>query len=107
MRLNGTSNEEDILLLARLKDVARQVGIQVREEDLGLEDDFPVQAGVCRLYGDSVLFMDRRADIKEQVEVLLRCLGGRDLSNIFIVPSVRERIELFGDGRDGSERSAH
>jgi hypothetical protein len=103
-RLRRKTFSEQTLLLARLKEVARQIGIRVREEDLEGDGEFPIAGGLCRFRGREVLLLDRRAGVGQQTELLLKCLARADLSNVFLVPAVRERIELFRSPDDDGDR---
>jgi hypothetical protein len=79
-------------LLAELLDLAEQIGIEVRQVQLGGEG-----GSLCRLRGKWVLFVDEGADMADQVAAVAAALAGRqELNDRYLKPQVRELLEQAG-----------
>ncbi|MCB2189569.1 MAG: hypothetical protein KQJ78_24390 [Deltaproteobacteria bacterium] len=85
-----------------LKELAQQLGVEVRLEALEGGEEYRVQAGLCRLGGRLVAFVDRSAPPGERCRQLGRALLGRDLEAVYLRPAVREYLESLtgGPGRE-------
>jgi hypothetical protein len=84
--------EEPSPLLERLKEVAAQSGLEVREERLLREVGYSVRSGVCRVSDQEVLLLDKNASPAERIEAVCGVLAGRDLEAVFIEPDLRRTI---------------
>ena len=84
---------QDETLCEELKEVARRLGVQVREEVLLREVGYRVRSGACRVRGDDVVFLDRHLQPAERLEVLLDALAGRDLEGLYVSPALRRLVE--------------
>jgi len=92
-------SRRDEALCEELKEVARRLGIQVREEQLLREVGYRVRSGGCRVRGDEVIFLDRNLPPAERAEVLLDEIGTRDrrvLEGLYLSPDVRRLLERRG-----------
>ncbi len=78
---------KDSELLAQLEEVIRQLGIEL------VWDDGEFRGGICRVEGKQLFLMNRVLPGSQKVEILCRELSYLDLSQIFILPRVRQRIE--------------
>jgi signal recognition particle subunit SEC65 len=78
--------------LDRLIEVAKSLGLDVREERLHREVGYSVHSGLCRVEGDEVLLLDKNAEPSELIEALCEILSARDLEAIYIEPELRSRI---------------
>src|SRR5215467_11287894 len=76
---NRPMPRQDETLCEELKEVARRLGVQVREEVL--------------VRGAEVIFLDRHLPPAERVEVLLDALAGRDLEGLYVSPALRRLVE--------------
>jgi hypothetical protein len=79
---------EENRLLQELEEIAEKLSIAVRYDDL-TEMDFKVKGGLCKLRGRNVIIMDRRAPLRERIDLLARTLRQFDLSSIFTRPYIR------------------
>ena len=80
-------------LCEELKEVARRLGVQVREEILLREVGYHVRSGGCRVKGEDVIFLDRTLTPAERVQVLVDELGGRDVETVYLTPALRRLLE--------------
>jgi hypothetical protein len=80
-------------LCEELKEVARRLGVQVREEVLLREVGYHVRSGGCRVRGEDVIFLDRGLPTAERVEVLLNELAGRDFESLYLSPALRRLVD--------------
>ena len=83
----------DEALCEELKEVARRLGVQVREETLLREVGYRVRSGACRVRGADVIFLDRGLPAEERVQVLLDGLAGRDVETVYLSPALRRLLE--------------
>jgi hypothetical protein len=86
-------SRRDEALCEELKEVARRLGVQVREEVLLREVGYRVRSGACRLRGQEVIFLDRSLAAAERVQVLLDGLAGRDVETVYLTPTLRHMLE--------------
>jgi hypothetical protein len=80
-------------LCEELKEVARRLGVQVREETLLREVGYRVRSGACRIRGEQVIFLDRTLTPSERLQVLLDELGGREVETVYLSPTLRRLLE--------------
>ena len=78
---------KDAELLEQLEEIVRQLGIEL------VWDDGEFRGGICRVEGRQLFLMNRILPSSQKVEILCRELSSLDLSQIFILPRVRQRIE--------------
>lgn len=83
----------DETLCEELKEVARQLGVQVREETLLREVGYRVRSGSCRVRGEETIFVDRALPAGDRVQVLLDGLAGRDIDAVYLSPTLRRLLE--------------
>ena len=86
----------DETLCEELKDVARRLGVAVREEVLLREVGYRVRSGACRVRGEDVVFVDRHLGSSERVDVLVTALDGRDIEPHYLSPALRRLFERRG-----------
>ena len=79
-------------LLERLKEIAAQVGLEVREEKLTREVGYSVRSGLCTVDGVEMVLLDRNRTSEERADALADVLAGRDLDGVYIEPETRQRI---------------
>jgi hypothetical protein len=80
------------ILLDQLKEIAGNIGTEVREEKLVREVGYSVRSGPCRLHGRPVVLLDSNAELGERIEALLEFLAECDLDAVYIEPEIRELI---------------
>jgi len=86
-------SRRDEALCEELKEVARRLGVQVREETLLREVGYRVRSGACRVRGEDVIFLDRSLAPAERVQVLVDELGARDVETVYLTPALRRLLE--------------
>jgi hypothetical protein len=89
-------SRRDEALCEELKEVARRLGLQVREEILLREVGYRVRSGLARVRGADVIFVDRNLPPEERVQVLLDGLAGRDVETLYLSPALRRLLERRG-----------
>ena len=87
-RGSGGGRQENATL-EELKEVASQLGIQVREEKLLREVGYRVRGGGCRVHDQDVVFLDRDRPVTERVDILLDELAQRQVDTQTLSPSIR------------------
>ena len=87
------ASRRDEALCEELKEVARRLGIQVREETLLREVGYRVRSGACRVHGEDTIFVDRTLPPAERVQVLVDGLSGRDIDTMYLTPTLRRLLE--------------
>jgi hypothetical protein len=78
-------------LRSHLEAVARRLGVRVRFEPF--EPGAYRRGGLCKVRGETRIFVDAGASMVEQIATLEGALRKLDLEAIFIPPLVRARIE--------------
>lgn len=71
---------------------AREVGFDVREEDLLRDVGYRPRSGTCRVGEREVILLDRKLSDLERIEVLCAALAGRDLEQVFLSPALRAMV---------------
>ena len=86
-------NFSETSLLQHLENLALQLKIEVRYEDLS-DKEIPIHSGGCKLPGRSLIIIDLRLPFIERAGILARELSRYDLESLYILPRVREYISL-------------
>jgi hypothetical protein len=89
-------SRRDEALCEELKEVARRLGVTVREEILLREVGYRVRSGACRVRGEEVIFLERSLPPAERVQALLDGLAGRDVETLYLSPALRRLLERRG-----------
>ncbi len=71
--------------------MARRLGVAMRFE--AFEPGAARRGGLCKVRGASLILVDARASVLEQIATLEAALRKLDLEGIFVPPLVRARIE--------------
>ena len=79
-------------IIEELTRVARELGFDVREEELLRDVGYRPRSGTCRVRQRDVILMDRKLSAPERVEVLCEALADRDLEQVFLSPAVRAMV---------------
>jgi hypothetical protein len=80
-------------VLEELKNVATQLGFEVREEKLLREVGYRVRSGSCRVRQTRVIFLDRALPPSAQIDVLVEELAHRPLDDVYVSPAARRLLE--------------
>ena len=79
-------------MVEELMRVARELGFDVREEELLRDVGYRPRSGVCRVGDRDVILMDRKLSGPERIEVLCLALADRDLEQVFLSPALRALV---------------
>ncbi|MCP4723717.1 MAG: hypothetical protein GY863_01710 [bacterium] len=82
---------ENPLLLQELENLATKLDITVRYE----EGDF--RTGICRVKDEQLLLVNKKLPEEQKIRQIAAELGKLDLSNIYILPQLREKISNLAD----------
>ena len=80
---------DDKTLMAQLEELAENLAIEVRYEDIRKEGSF-FTGGLCRLKGKDILIVNSDATMADKIQTLAKALKRFDLSQIFMRPALRE-----------------
>jgi hypothetical protein len=83
---------DDKAILNQLEELAQRVGITVRYEPLKIEG-FIHTGGFCRIKGKDFVIINKKAAGRERMHILIDSLKRYDLSQIYILPSLREILD--------------
>ncbi len=75
--------------LLRLLD-SLDVKVQIRNLD---DSSMPASSGLVKVRGKEVVYLHNRLSRKERTEVLIEALGNFDLTDVYMSPALRERLE--------------
>ena len=78
----------DAELLKELETVLRELGIELRLE----KGEF--NGGLCRIGERPVFLLNRKLPPARRLRILCRDLSRLDLSAVYLLPAVRDRLEL-------------
>lgn len=90
-----TSRQTDIdweLMLLRIEEVAQKAGMSLKYENLA-DDDINIASGLCYIYSQPSLIIDKRLDLKGKVLIIAKQLSAIDTDSIYMPPLIRELIE--------------
>lgn len=73
-----------------LEQAAQQLGIKVRYETMTGET--LGAGGLCKMRGEWMVIMDRRATFSDRAALLVESLAGFDTDAIFLPPELREAV---------------
>jgi len=79
------------LLLQELEALCEKLGVTIRYEEGNFSD------GYCRLKDDKLLIVHKKIPTAKKVQVIARELAQFDISDLFILPAVREIIDEYQD----------
>ena len=84
---------DDNATLSQLEELAQRVGITVRYEPLKIEG-FIHTGGFCRVYGKDFVIINKKATGQEKMHILIDTLRRHNLSEIYVLPSLREILDM-------------
>lgn len=87
---------EEKTILNQLEELAARLAIKVRYESFQIDGAIH-PGGCCRIKGEEVVIINRKAQPRERIKILLAALKRRDLSDVFITPSLRELLDQPAD----------
>ena len=93
------SDLSDAALLHHLENLADQLGIEVRYENLA-DEELSIQSGGCKVLGKTLILIEKLRSPREQAQILARELSKCDLEDLYLLPRVREFIDLQAPPRE-------
>ena len=85
-------------LQGQLEELAHRLSLALRYECIDSEDSL-FAGGLCRIRGERVVIINRRAPSADQLGALGRALVQFDLTDIYLRPAVREFLERMQASR--------
>lgn len=79
--------------LSQLEELAQRLGITVRYEALKSDGGLH-PGGFCRVHGQDVVMINKKATGMEKIHILTDTLKRYDLSRIYVLPSLREILDV-------------
>jgi hypothetical protein len=89
----NTQNEE---ILSQIEELAKNLGITVRYEKILKESAF-FPGGFCRVKGKDLIIINSKASLDDKIEIMARALIPFDLSQIYVLPAIRELIDSLSN----------
>lgn len=80
-------------LLEELKQLAGQLGYEVRQEKLLREVGYHVRSGSCRVRETNIILLDRSLPVNAQIDVLVEELSGSRFDDVYLSPEARRLLE--------------
>ncbi len=82
---------DDNAIISQLEKLAERLGIAVRHESI---EGSLHAGGFCRVNGRDLVIINRKATAREKMYVLVDTLKRYDLSQIYILPSLRALLDV-------------
>ena len=79
-------------LLDQLEALAENLGIEVRFERLKKESAF-FPGGLCKVKGEDIIIINSSASLDDKIEIMGKALCSFDLSQIYVLPALRELLD--------------
>jgi len=79
-------------LLGQLEELADNLCIKVRFERLKKESAF-FPGGLCKVKGEDIIIINSTASLEDKIEIMGRALLSFDLSQIYVLPVIRELLD--------------
>ena len=76
-----------------LKELAEKLQVTVSEQNLRATGA-RARSGLCKVKGKYVFVMDKHKPLSRKIDLLAECLSRMPHEDIFILPAVRERLDL-------------
>jgi hypothetical protein len=84
---------DEAATLSQLEELAQRLGITVRYEALK-GDGLSHSGGFCRIHGQDVVIINKKATGMEKIHTIIDALKRYDLSQIYMLPSLRELLDI-------------
>ena len=83
---------DDKTVPSYLEELAQKLGVPIRYECM--EDDTAFSSGgFCRIRNKSLIIINEKASKREKVQTLARALRRFDLSQIYLMPALRDLLD--------------
>ncbi|KPJ74990.1 MAG: hypothetical protein AMJ54_16135 [Deltaproteobacteria bacterium SG8_13] len=76
-----------------LKELAEKLQVTVAEQNLRATG-VRARSGLCKIKGKYVFVMDKQKPVSKKIDLLAECLSRMPHEDIYILPAVRERLDL-------------
>ncbi len=83
-----------------LENLAEQIGISIRYDDLA-DPEVAATSGLCTVHGRHFYIMDRSNSLSQKISLLTQCLCRMNLDGIYVLPAIRELLEVARRIPDG------
>ena len=81
-------------ILGQLEELARALGIEIRNEPLRKESSFS-PGGLCRFKGDYLMIFNTKATKEDRIEALAEAVTRFNLDQVYLRPGLREFLDKF------------
>ena len=81
-------------ILGQLEELARSLGIEIRNEPLRKESSFS-PGGLCLFKGDYLMIFNTKATKEDRIEALAQALSRFDLDQVYLRPGLREFLDKY------------
>jgi hypothetical protein len=78
--------------LSQLEALAEVLGVKIRYEVLEPDDSFSA-GGFCKVRGEPVIILNKRAQTGQKILALIKALRRFDLTRIYVRPALRDLLE--------------
>ena len=78
--------------LNQLEELVTRLGMTIRYEPFNIDGSVHA-GGFCRIKGQDVVIINKKATPLEKIHVLIDVLRRRDLSEVYMLPTLREILE--------------
>jgi len=78
--------------LKQLEDLAERLGITIRYEPLHIDGSVHL-GGFCHFNNQDYLIINKKTTSKEKIHIIIDSVKRRNLTDVFIVPSLRALLE--------------
>ena len=95
----SAQNEE---ILSQMEELAKNLGITVRYEKILKESAF-FPGGFCRVKDKDLIIINSKASLDDKVEIMARAILPFDLSQIYVLPAIRELIDSYGESQPAEQ----
>ncbi len=79
-----------------LKELAEKLGVTVSEQNLR-STGIKAKSGICKVKGKNILIIENQLPFKDKNEILAACLSKLPHENIFIVPALRDFLNIHSN----------
>lgn len=80
-------------LFVELKNTAEKLNILISEQSFR-KTGIKIKSGFCIVKGKNIFILDKDLSINKKNELLAEFISGLDLDNIYLVPAVRDFINI-------------
>jgi hypothetical protein len=87
---------DEVTTLNQLEELVVRLGMTIRYEPLKIEGSL-YHGGFCRVKGQDFVIVNKKATTQERIHVLTDALKRRELSEIYILPSLRKLLDQETD----------